>query len=204
MPKQLLIAYVDLASWRRGYWQRALQQVWRWNIFHWLANFRRGCRAGTLISCNTGGVSTGDVSGPNDKTGFPGEDLKHPWDVDRFDSHYLLGPQIVLQHFPYRLSSLFVIRNRSPTSHPVSAVGIDDFPVQSHIGDSLTGCGTRIHCIGQSAGSNHVAALTVIRIRVEKVVGNILQCSFQLVAGETANRDTRVGYCSLRHYIFHT
>src|SRR5256885_4038082 len=104
--------------------------------------------------------------------------------------HDLLFAQVPDEQIPNRLVRVFaadVLGHGGPARELVGLPGLDGPVGDAQIGDAPAPPRVRVAAVAHSADPHHVAALLVIRIRVEQVVADVLQVRLDRLAGHPPN-----------------
>src|SRR5438552_7646753 len=111
-------------------------------------------------------------------------DADHFRQVELARRHGFLGTQIARHDIPDRLASVSrFLSDRRPSCNLVLAPGIDWFLIEAHRGNALPHLRRGIADVAQTSDADHIAALLIIGVRVEQIVGDVLEHGFDRLPG---------------------
>src|SRR5438093_8742531 len=126
-----------------------------------------------------------------------GQDL-HP--RARIELHALEAPQVLGHHVEGRRPRRLGTRAR-PARGPVTPIGSQRLAVHRDRADSPAHAFAGIDGVGDTADPHHVAPLTIVRIWVEEVVGDVLHEPVDLGPAELADEAVRVAEPGVRVHV---
>ncbi len=96
-----------------------------------------------------------------------------------------------------------LLGNGRPARDAIPPARVQRPAAEPQIRDAPAGARRRIARVGQAAHPHHVAALLVIRVRVEEVVTDVLEQRLQCLARHVGQRRLRVRERRLAHHVVH-
>ena len=89
------------------------------------------------------------------------------------------------------------------SGHLVTLVCLDGLAAQGHVADALPGGRTWLDGVIHAAHTHHVAALLVVGIGVEQIIGHVFQDGLDHRSFHLRQRALRIGNRGLVHQLFH-
>src|SRR6267143_4140408 len=113
--------------------------------------------------------------------------------------------QVARDDVPDRLTTgrTRLLGDRCPARDAIRPPRVQRRAAEPQIRDAPAGARRRIARVGQAAHPHHVAALLVIRVRVEEVVTDVLEQRLQGLARHVSQRRLRIRERRLAHHVFH-
>src|SRR5216683_3066797 len=103
-----------------------------------------------------------------------------------------LAAQVPGEQIPYRLAACALGDGR-PACDLVGLARLDRTLADAHVAYAIAPACAGSAAVAHAADPHHVAALLIIRIRIEQVVADVLQVRLDRFAGHFSHDDVRIG-----------